>query len=243
MKALDRKSPVPLHHQLKQSLVESIESGEFRPGMALPTERELEAMHGVSRITVRRSLQEIDRDGYITRTAGKGTFVARTKINRGLSRLTSFAEEMRERGLHTTSRLLEFRALPAAPEIAEKLGIEAGTDLTFISRLRLEADQPIALSLSYLRLPPNVTITAEELTATGSLWALVERKGLPIVESEKTLEATVANEQHASLLNVSVGAPLMLVEGVSYSHNHYALEYHQVINRADRYRYSIHLRR
>jgi DNA-binding GntR family transcriptional regulator len=88
-----------------------------------------------------------------------------------------------------------------------------------------------------------VTITAEELTATGSLWALVEHKGLPIVESEKTLEATVANEQHASLLNVSVGAPLMLVEGVSYSHNHYPLEYHQVINRADRYRYSIHLRR
>ena len=238
---LDRSSPVPLHYQLKLSIVESIESGGYRQGAVLPTEREFERTYGVSRVTVRQALAAVEREGYISRQPGKGTTVVRTKINRGLAALTSFSEEMRSRGQQTTSRLLEFGERPAQPAIAEKLAVPPRTRLVYVLRLRLVEDGPIAVSASYLHLPARVSLSADELTEAGSLWSTLESKGLPIIESDKMLEAIAADAELAGLLDVAVGAPLLSVEGVAYTHQHLALEFHRIVTRADRYHYSLHL--
>jgi GntR family transcriptional regulator len=243
MKLLDRSSPIPLYHQLREVLVERMESGEFQPEHPIPTEMELIAHYGVSRMTVRRALQEMEKDGYIHRTAGKGTFVIPGKISRGLARLTSLTEDIGEHGLKASSRILSFRHVAADEEVAAKLQIIPGTTVIHIQRLRLAEHLPIALSTSYVHLPNDTLLTEADLANVGSLWSLLEKNSLPIVEADKTLEAIIANEERAAALAVPVGAPLLLVKSIAYAPHHQPIEYSQVINRGDQYTYTLHLTR
>ena len=112
---LDHHSPVPLHLQFKQTLLERFDNNEFPLGCPIPAEIDLARDYQISRATVRRAMQEMEHDGYIHRIPGKGTFVLRTRVKRGLTRMSSFTEDMRERGQKVTSRMLDFGSkLPPA---------------------------------------------------------------------------------------------------------------------------------
>jgi len=239
---LDRRSFIPLYHQLKEKLIEEIESGTISVGQPLPTEMELIGRYAVSRTTVRQAMQELEHDGYITRTPGKGTFVIRTKLSRGLTRLTSFTEDMLARGMEVTSSILEFKQTNA-PAVCDRLGIPRETPLLYVYRLRHANGVPVAINASYINTSLNVSITREELDLIGSLYALYDRKGIPPLESDKTIQAVAASEEWSQLLHLPVGSPLLLVEGVVYTYNHQPLEYHQVISGGDRYKYTLHLQR
>jgi GntR family transcriptional regulator len=241
--SLDRTLPVPLYHQLKEELLSILENGNFELGTPLPTEAELMEKYGISRITVRRAMYELEQEGHIYRMPGNGTFVSEPKISRGLTKLTSFAEDMQEKGRSTSSKLLIFRQEPASALVAEKLGVEPGTAVWFIERLRSDEQSPIAVNLSYLRLPPQITITAQELNNIGSLWALLESKGITLADADRTIEAIPANQTYAQQLHIAAGAPLLLIDGVVYDNDHVPVEYHQVINRGDRYQYTLYLKR
>jgi len=243
MTFLNRQSPIPLYHQLKEFLIERVESGEFPVDKPLPTEMEIIKQFMVSRATVRRAMQELTLEGYIQRVPGKGTFILRTKIKRGLTRLSSFSEDMAERGRVVTSTLLEFDERCPPVHIADKLDIPDGISLPFISRLRLADDIPMALNLSYLRLPEGVSIQRSELETSPSLWSILEQKNIYIIEADKTIESVAADEERARLLDTPVGAPLLLVEGVVFMAGHVPVEYHQVISCGERYKYSLHLER
>ena len=240
---LDRTLPVPLYHQLKEVLLSSLKGGEFEPGTPLPTEATLVTQFGISRITVRRAMSELEQEGHIYRLPGKGTFISESKISRGLTGLTSFAEDMKEKGLATSSKLLDFRQEPALGRTAMKLGLKVGAPVWFIQRLRFDDQYPIAVNLSYLRLPSHSTITAQELETYGSLWALLESKGIALADADRTIEAIPANQIYAEQLQVEVGVPLLLIAGVVYDPDHVPVEYHQVINRGDRYQYTLYLKR
>lgn len=240
---LDRRSSIPLHFQIKEQLVRRIESGELAVGKPFPTEMELVDLYAVSRSTVRQALLGLEHDGYVERTPGRGTLVIRAKLSRGLTRLTSFTEEMQRRGLHVTARVLDFQEDMQAPAITERMGIKRNRPLLYVYRLRCINEEPVALNISYLNLPEGITISRSELEQVGSIYALLERKNLPPLESDKTLEATAADEEQARLLNMPIGAPLLLVEGVVYTLNHRPLEFHQVVNCGERYKYTLHLER
>jgi GntR family transcriptional regulator len=102
---------------------------------------------------------------------------------------------------------------------------------------------PVALNSSFLNLPDGVSVAESEVEQAGSLYALLEAKGVPPMEANRTLEAIEANEEQATFLGVSVGSPLLLVEGMAYSLNHRPIEYHQVISVGGRYKYNVHLMR
>lgn len=243
MPTLDRNLPVPLYHQLKQVLLTSIKNKEFGPETLLPTEVALMEQYEISRITVRRAMAELEQDGHIYRRPGRGTFVSEPKISRGLTTLTSFAEDIKEKGLTPSSKLLDFRQEPASLHVARKLDVKVGTPICFIQRLRLDDQQPIAINLSYLRLPSQITIIDQELEEIGSLWALLESKGIVLADANRTIEAILADQTYAELLQVQIGAPLLLIDGVVYDESRVPVEYHQVINRGDRYQYTLHLKR
>ncbi len=240
MEYLDRRSPVPLHHQFKQCMLERFENGEFQPGTPIPPEMDLMKEYAISRATVRRALQEMEHLGYINRIAGKGTFVLRTRIKRGLSRLTSFSEDMQERGQEVTSRLLDFGLKTPPPFVAEMFHSQPNQLLLYIYRLRLAGNLPIAVNISYINLPVGTTITEEELNLSISLWSLLARKGLQLIEADKVIGAIQANEERAALLNTPVGAALLMVESMAYTLNHLPVEYSQVISSGERYKYSLH---
>ena len=237
---LDRRSPVPLHYQFKQSMLERFENGEFPPGTPIPPEMDLMRDYAISRATVRRALQEMEHLGYINRIPGKGTFVLRTRIKRGLSQLTSFSEDMQERGQQVTSKLLDFGNKVPPAYVAEMFQIPPKTPLLYIYRLRMAENLPLALNISYIHLPADTTITEDELNLTVSLWGLLARKGLQLIEADKVIEAIQANEERAALLNIPVGSALLMVESMAYSLNHLPVEYSQVISSGERYKYSLH---
>jgi GntR family transcriptional regulator len=243
MQYLDRQSPIPLYHQFKEYLIERIKNGDFLVGEAIPPETDLASQFGVSRATVRRAMHEMEIDGYINRAAGRGTFVIRTKVSRGLTRLTSFTEDMRERGYAVTAQILDYKSLKPPSHVAEMLDADPNEPLLYLSRLRFADQVPIAINISYLKLPKDMTISEEELKLTQSLWALLEKKGLPSIEADKTIEAVPANNEHAGLLGIPIGACLLVVEGIAYTYNHEPIEYHQVISSGERYKYSLHLAR
>jgi GntR family transcriptional regulator len=241
--SLNRQSPIPLYHQLKEYLIERVENGEYPTDEPLPTEMEITKQFRVSRATVRRAMQELEFDGYIHRMPGKGTFILRTKLRRGLSRLTSFTEDMVARGEVVTSKLLHFDTRHPPAHVAEKLKISTSNTVLYIHRLRLAGDIPMALNISYLHLPEGVSIERSELEMTASLWSILEQKNIHLIEADKSIEAIAANEERARLLAMPVGAPLLLVEGIVYTTGHAPVEYHQVISCGERYKYSLHLDR
>ncbi|MDR3574333.1 MAG: GntR family transcriptional regulator [Anaerolineaceae bacterium] len=241
--SLDHRSPVPLHTQFKQTLLERFENNEFPLGLPIPAEIDLARDYQISRATVRRAMQEMEHDGYIHRIPGKGTFVLRARIKRGLTRMSSFTEDMRERGQTVTSRVLDSGLKLPPAHISEQFHTQADEQLLYIYRLRLADDLPIVLSISYIHLPVSASIFEEELHACISLWSLLERKGLRPIESDKIIEAVLANEERAALLDVPVGSALLQVEGMAYTIDHIPVEYSQIVSSGERYKYSIHLER
>lgn len=241
---LNRFSSAPLYDQLKQALLVRIKNGEFTSDTPLPTETELIKQYDVSRITVRRAMRELELEGHIYRIPGKGTFILEPKIKREMSRLTSFTEDMLDRQItDISSRLLDFHQEPASEHVAEKLGISPQTPVWFIRRLRIADDQPIAIGIAYISLPPHIAISAIELEEVGSLFALLESKGVTLIEADRNIEAILANQESAKLLEVQEGAPLLFVEGVVYTQNNAPIEYHQIIGCGERYKYSLFLKR
>ncbi len=239
--AVDRDLPVPLYSQLRDALLALIQTKALQEGDAIPTELELSRMFAVSRITVRRAIDELVREGLLTTRQGKGTFVARPKIQRPMTRMQSFSTATAEEGHLPGSRLLALRHEKATPAVALALGVETEQWLWVVERLRLVDGEPIGLSEVYLNLPPNLYLTPAELEQNSSLWSLLEQKGIVLCKSAETIQAISANQKQAELLQIEVGSPLLLIEGVVSTAEANPVEYHRMFNRGDRYKYSVEL--
>jgi GntR family transcriptional regulator len=240
---LDRHSPVPLYYQFKQHLLERFENDEFPFGHPIPAEMDMVKDYQISRATVRHAMQEMEQDGYVNRIPGKGTFVLRTRVKRGLSRMSSFTEDMQERGQKVTSKILESSWKVPPAYISEQFNIPPEEQLLYLYRLRVVDNLPIALTHSYIKPPENISITVDELRNVYSLWSFLEHKGLILIESDKVIEAILANEERAKLLDVPIGSALLQMEGMAFTTNHLPVEYSLVLNSGERYKYMSHLER
>jgi GntR family transcriptional regulator len=236
---IDRDSPVPLYHQVREALLSMVNEGEYRVGDPILTERELGDYFQVSRITVRRAIEDLVREGYLITRQGKGTYVARPKIQRHIAEMKSFSQEMEEEGYHPDSRLLSLRHERAGAYVAGSLDIDKEAWIWVVERLRLADDEPLCLSLAYLHLPPQVTLTPKELEQEKSLWRILERKGVRMARTEGNIQAVAAGDREAQLLLIEQGAPLLLVEGTVFAIDGTPIEFHQIYNRGDRYKYFI----
>ncbi|MBI4790402.1 MAG: GntR family transcriptional regulator [Chloroflexi bacterium] len=236
--AIDKNLPTPLYHQLREALLTVIKT-QYKEGDLIPTEQELCDKFQVSRITVRRAIDELVREGYLVARQGKGTFVAKSKIQRHMPKMKSFSQEMSEEGHQPGSKLLSLRHERASQSIAATLGLETNSWVWLVERLRLADNEPICLSLAYLNLPQDVFLTPVELEEHVSLWSVLENKGITLARSEETIQAVAAGAPEAQVLIVEIGSPLLLVQGTVYSERDIPVEYHKIFNRGDRYTYSV----
>jgi GntR family transcriptional regulator len=239
----DRTTEVPLYRHIEEDLLSQITQGSLQSGDMIPAERELCEHYGVSRITVRRAISELETRGYVQRYQGKGTFVSRTRIKREMGQLLSFSEEMRSQGHAPGSKLLNLQHRGADASIASALQLEEGEPVWIVERLRLADDEVISLSISYLHLPMDTYLTPLELGGGSSLWSLLADKGIHITEGNTSVRAAVADSHYAALLGVAEGDPLLVREGVNYSAKGQSIpvEAFEIVSRADRYQYSLHL--
>jgi len=237
---IERASAVPLYFQIQQHFAELIEAGRLRPGDSLPAESVLATQLGISKMTVRQAMKELEIAGLITRARGKGTFVAAPRLRHDLARLTSFTEDISGRGMRPSARLLFFGWVQPPAAVAGRLELPPQQRVLRIRRLRLADGNPVALHDSFLR---GVRVDRETLVRRGSLYAVLEAQGVRLVEADESIEATAATAQEGRWLRVSPGAPLLLVSRTVYRDTREPVEFVQARYRADFYRYSVRLRR
>jgi GntR family transcriptional regulator len=242
---IDPANIIPKYYQLANILRKKVENDDFKAHDAIPSERQLEEQYNLSRPTIRQAIDLLERQGYLYRVHGKGTFVSPPKLQKGILELTSFSEDMRSRGLTPGQRILEFGMEKAQGLVARQLGLTEGVDEVLrIKRLRFGDETPIGLQDSYLHLPAGQTITREEIEEHGSIYAILQEKfGLFPTEADETLEVTLATPVEADLLEVPEGSPLLLNERTLWSQNRQAIEFVKILYRGDRYKYLVRLTR
>ena len=232
---LNPASKLPLYQQLYELLEARIRSGEWKPGDMIPPETELISRYEVSRITVRKVLDMLVSEGLLVRQRGRGSFVAQAKLEHGTTRIVSFTDDMRQRGLTPGTRIIFMGLVPAPRPIAEALSVAEGEELARIDRLRLADGVPMCVEESFLihRYLPGIL---QHDLAGNSLREIKQASyGIRWSRARQTIQAVPAAAETARLLSIKTGAPLLYFERVTYSQDAVAVEYLKIYYRADRY--------
>jgi GntR family transcriptional regulator len=211
-------------------LIEQLAVGE-----AIPSERQLSADFGVSRLTVRAALDDLVREGYLVRRHGSGTFVSEPKIAQELT-MTSFTDDMRSRGLQPASKTLDLRVTPAGARLGRLLRVSPSEPVLVAARLRLADGESMAIETVHIRASLVPDLTASELEEMSFYELLRERYGIVVVGGEQTIEPTVTDEDESSALGVPLHSPAFRFERVTHAQSGEIVEFVESIYRGDRYR-------
>jgi GntR family transcriptional regulator len=230
----DRRRPEPLWHQAEQALRGLIETGEWPTGSQIPNEDKLGALLGISRITLRHALRNLEEAGLVKREHGRGTFVRSGTVVAGARGLTSFTQEMATLGLVVGTRLLAAELIPATPAMADPLELEPGAELIRLRRLRLGNNAPIGIQTAHL--PAARFPGLYEAAATmGSLYeTLRERYALAPVEAHEVYRVGRVVEGDAEFIGQPAGTPAFVVERLAFD-RFGPFEFTVSTMRADRY--------
>lgn len=230
----------PLYHKLRGRIEQAIRDGVLKPGDALPSERDLAAMAEVSRVTVRKAVQELVSEGLLVQRHGSGTFVAPKieRVEQSLSVLTSFTEDMARRGMRTESVWLDRGVYTPAPEEMMVLGLASTDRVARISRLRLANGTPLAIERAAL----SASVLTDPGAIGSSLYAALEKKGMRPVRAIQRISAALLEDGDAELLAVPPGSPSLNIERISYLASGKAIEFTRSRYRADAYDFVAELR-
>jgi GntR family transcriptional regulator len=233
--SIDHNSKLPLYHQLYEILHRKIINRQLKPGDKVPTESELMETFHVSRITVRAVLDMLVKEGLVYRQRAKGTFVAHTTLEHGLSRIVNFTENMMQRGFKPGTKVL-FSGLTKAPkDIAEKLNVEEGEELTQLDRLRLADGEPMCIEKSHLIHRHCPGILRYDFSKKSLRKVKSEKYGINWIRAKQSIKAINAPKEIADVLSIKKGAAVLLFERISFSQANIPMEFLQAYYRADRY--------
>ncbi|MEU6997111.1 GntR family transcriptional regulator [Nonomuraea sp. NPDC046570] len=216
MAHIDPDSPVPKYFQLREILLDLIDSDELSIGAAIPSERELCQRFGLSRMTVRQAVDHLVSEGRLHRVPGKGTFVARPKIELALQ-LTSFTDDMRARGMTPGSRDLDRRIVRASAHLAKELGIQPGEEVHFIERLRTADGEPLSIERAHIPVSLAPDLADHDLSGRSLYQLLEARYGLVMDAGELTIDGGIADPSDADLLKLPRGGAVLLLQRRSFS--------------------------
>lgn len=212
---LDQTAITPLYVQLMDELEEKISSGVYQAGEKLQTESEMARTYGVSIITVRKAIGTLIDKGMVVRKQGKGTFVTKPKYERNMKKLQSFSEMCHQMGVVPGAKVLENKLVVPDEKTAKRLGIPAGGQAIFISRLRFADNEPVAIEKNYFPLKYAYLLEAD--FEDNSLFDFIrEKAGKKVASSEKRIELCRATAKEAELLEVKKGDYLLYVKSVTY---------------------------
>jgi GntR family transcriptional regulator len=223
----------PKQSEARERVLDLIE--QLAVGEAIPSERQLSADLGVSRLTVRAALDDLVRQGLLVRKRGSGTFVSEPKIAQELT-MTSFTEDMRRRGMVPGSRTLELRVAPAGAWLGRTLHVSPSEPIVVIKRLRLADQETMAIETLHVRESLVPGLSAADLEEHSFYALLTDRYGVDVVGGLQTIEPTVTGEDESELLGVPLHSPAFLFERTTRSGAGEIVEYVRSIYRGDRYR-------
>jgi len=230
----------PLYLQLKRWIEGAVQAGAIKPGDALPSERDLAQKVDVSRVTVRKAVQQLVRDGVLVQRHGSGTFVAAQthRVEQSLSQLTSFAEDMARRGMAVKSVWLDRGLYDPSPEETVALGLTSGEQVARVSRLRISDGVPLAIERASLA----AAILPDPDRVGTSLYAHLEKSGNRPVRAIQRIRAASLGAEDAKLLELPAGAASLHIERISYLASGRVIEFTRSIYRGDTYDFVAELR-
>lgn len=227
----------PLFAQVEARLREDILHKRLLPGAKLPSEAELEAAFGVSRITVRQALAALHADGLIEKLNGKGSFVTQPGDAPRLGPLTGFYEHIRARGDVASGRTLSVRDAPAPPAVAEALRLAAGTPLTVVTIVRMVNGEPMAYGILHAEPAMARALLAHDLDTHDVMSVLETALGYRLRSTHIEAGAVAAGKLRGRLLQVEPQAPLLRIRFTPHDVDDTPLCYTEMFFRADRFNY------
>ena len=229
----------PLYLRLTRRIGEAIEAGALKPGESLPPERELAALTGLSRVTVRKAVQTLVQAGRLVQRRGSGTFVTPRveKVEQALSLLTSFSEDMARRGKSARSIWLSRAVHPPSPEEMMALGLTAHDQVARLERVRLADEVPLAIERAAL----STAVLPDPAVVESSLYAVLAERGMRPVRAVQRISAANLGPRDAGLLEVPVGAAGLRIERVSHLPSGRVVEFTRSLYRGDAYDFAAEL--
>ncbi len=230
----------PLYLQLHRRIADAIASGRLAAGDSLPPKRELAAMTGLSRVTVRKGVEALVHSGQLVQRRGSGTFVAPKveRLEQALSLLTSFTEDMARRGRSVETIWLARGLHAAAPEEVMALGLGAGERVARLERVRRSDGVPLAIERASL----SAAILPDPQQVEASLYAVLETRGLRPVRAVQRISAANLGARDAELLGVPAGMAGLRIERVSYLPSGRVVEFTRSLYRGDAYDFAVELK-
>ncbi len=240
MPQLHRRGPIPLYAQVKQVLRLRITGDGDHSDGALPSERELARELGVSRITVRQALRELTDEGAVFTAPGRGTFRASPGTPRSLGVLTGFTQDMVQRGLSPSSRVLAADEV-SDPHVADRLGLAAAAPIARIRRLRLADDEPMAVEVTHVPLELCPGLLSIDLAQRSLYEVLQSVYQLRPRHADQSIESRAAEPGTAALLHIEPGAALLYLERITRLEDGRSIEFARSWYRGDRYHFRVRL--
>ncbi|WP_118179986.1 GntR family transcriptional regulator [Paraburkholderia phosphatilytica] len=236
-------APPPLYEQIKAALRAAVLDGTYPAHSQMPSESELCAMFGVSRITVRQALGDLQKEGLVFRLHGKGTFVSKPKAFQNVSALQGFAEAMTSMGHEIVNRLTRFRTAKADSRVAAKLGLEAEALVTEIQRVRLLNREPVSLESTWLPEAIGKRLANADL-ATRDIFLILENDcGVPLGHADLAIDAVLADETVAHALSIDEGSPVLRIERLTHDAAGAPIDYEHLYFRGDAFQYRLRIDR
>jgi GntR family transcriptional regulator len=226
-----------LHVQVQHTIRGMVERGEYASGDRIPSERELAEEMGISRMTIRRALDELVRAGLLERRSTSGTYVREASVVRrvGVGSTLGLTQLLEQEGAAAGSRLLSFHIEPASRQIAAQLDVPAGVAVVRLRRLRLANDEPFCVETSYLPRARVPNLAADDIAGQGSLYALLSaRYGIEIGSSDEVLSVTRVDADDASALGLVPHDSALLLRATTRDTNGQPIEYLHSVNHPDR---------
>lgn len=238
MKPLQQNSVIPLYHQLMERLKESIERESWKPGDKIPSENQLMDEYGVSRNTAKKAIEELVQEGILYRIQGKGTFVAKPKLQQSLMGFYSFRKVLKENGLNPKDIILKIEEVKPSKKIMNALQLDGNENVIEMKRLRCANNEPFILESSFI--PKSVVTDMEQLKKVGeiSLYDLLAQQfNVVVSRAKEAFEPVLIRADESEYLQTKDGRPALLLERIAYDSAEQPVEYCRSIVRGDRCRF------
>jgi GntR family transcriptional regulator len=238
---IDRRSELPFYSQLREILLDRL-ANEWMTGDKLPSEADLCSHYEVSRTVVRQAVDQLAQEGLIVKVKGVGAFVADHKVDTTfIQRAAGFYDEMVQQGRKISGRVLELKVIPATVRVAAQLEIPIGADVVQFDRVRYVDDAPAQVVDTRLPAARFPGFEGIDMTDQSLYQVLAERYDCRPATGRRRVEARAAEPAEAELLEIPVGAPVLVMQSLTRDARHQPFEWFVAVYRADRFQFDIDL--
>lgn len=241
---INLKSKLPLYDQIERNLRDLIVNGHLKPGVAVPGEWDLASYYGVSRLTVRRALDELVRQSWLEKKHGVGTFVRQPTMASIAAGKLSFTEQMRSIGREPSNKLISQKVVAATEKIARALHIQEGDPILEITRVRLADNVPILLETACLSTKQFPSLESHDWSQDESLYKVLGDEYKVVISiMDHTIKPVALTETEARYLKAPAGTPAILSQIIAYTPNDEPVEYGWSVSNGDKSEFYFHFQR